>query len=163
MKLTKFNTEQLSIFESALDDLIAQNNTQTAQNQTAPVGPSKMKRASDAVRSASTTVGTGITNAATNLTRVGTNAAKNTANAVTDVLSTPSFSSPGSSGSWKNVDLFSKSGKTNYAPAPSFFAGEKPSRDMIDAAKQITKGKVAKRGTDSPEVDKLLKQLKVLK
>lgn len=160
MKLTNQNLKQLSIFESELDDLLAQHNQPTPPNTSDSDNsnntsnkPSKLARA-----------GKTLANVAATATDVATNAAY----ATRDVFNTPAL---GGGGVVKKVDLFrptfdpkSKSNNSNYdSTSTSTAMYTDPMTPVIDTANKITKGKYATTGTNSPDVDKFLKKLKLLR
>jgi hypothetical protein len=154
MKLTNENLKQLSIFESELDGFLTQHDQQTAANANKP---NVVKRAGSAVAKAATSKTVG--NVATTATNVATNAA----NAVKDVFNTPAL---GGDGVVKKVDLFRPTfdrDKTKAQDQHSTFVNKDPIEDFREYAKRITKGKVAQQSTGTPEVDTLLKKLKVFK
>jgi len=157
MKLTNENLKQLSIFESELDGFLTQHDQQTAANANKP---NVVKRAGSAVAKAATSKTVG--NVATTATNVATNAA----NAVKDVFNTPAL---GGGGVVKKVDLFrptvdakSNSNNSNYDSTSSAMYTD-PMTPVIDTANKITNGKYATTGTNSPDVDKFLKKLKLLR
>jgi hypothetical protein len=154
MKLTNFISQQLKLMESELDDILAQ-----------PGGPNKLKQAAVAGAKAIGKVATAAGKGAVAGADTSLNIVKNTANAATKVLGTSGgISSPGQSGHFKNVDLFGTNKSTstsNDEVEPT--STSTVSKQMIDTARNVTKGKVATKPTDVPEVNDLLKKLQVLK
>ena len=157
MKLTNENLKQLSIFESELDGFLTQHDQQTATNANKP---NVLNRAGNAVAKAATSKTVG------NVATTATNMTVNAANAVKDVFNTPAL---GGGGVVKKVDLFrptfdpkSKSNNSNYDSTSTAMYTD-PMTPIIDTANKITKGKYATTGTNSPEVDTLLKKLKLLR
>ena len=154
MKLTNFISQQLLIMESELDDILAQ-----------PAGPSKLKQAAVAGAKAVGKVATAAGKGAVAGADTSLNIVKNTAKAATNVLGTSGgIKSPGQSGHFKNVDIF---GTNNSAPTSNDevepTSSSTVSKQLIDTARNVTKGKVATTPTDVPEVNDLLKKLQVLK
>lgn len=152
MALTKFNSEQLSVFESQLDDLLAQHEQPAPSTDSTPPDtsnkPSKLSRAAKSVGKVATTA---------------TNVAANAAHATRDIFKTPGLGS-GGGGIVKKVDLFSPTfDKSSDNTQPSTFVNKNPIEDFKEYSKRVTKGKVATHGTGTPEIDKLLKKLKLLK
>lgn len=156
MKLTNFISQQLLIMESELDDILAQPTA---------TGPSKLKQAAVAGAKAVGKVATAAGKGAVAGADTSLNIVKNTAKAATNVLGTSGgIKSPGQSGHFKNVDLFGTNKSTptsNNDVEPT--STSTVSKQMIDTARNVTKGKVATQPTDVPEVNDLLKTLQVLK